>query len=150
MSYRRTLRDTKHCWQLLKGITFTLPFLFVRTLYSVLSSFAPFPATFVDGQEVLTEPSDSGLGRFSSFSSDWWIYLVMAIVMEYCAVLIYVTVGLITPLSKDLPDYSKAASYSDSRAGSSEAFRMGAYSQGPYAPGQQQYVAQPQQYYGSR
>ena len=129
--------------QLLKGITASLPFLFVRTVYAALSSYAPSPFSFVDGHEVVSIPSDSGLGRFSSVSPEWGYYLVMGVIMEYAAVLVYTVVGIITPLDKDMPAYAKAGT--DSRPGSSEAIRL---NQG-FAPpaeyaGQQQYGYQPQ------
>ncbi|KAI0724188.1 hypothetical protein C8T65DRAFT_704103 [Cerioporus squamosus] len=89
--------------QLLNGVTATLPFLGVRVLYSILSSFAPYPLKIVDGQQELSIPNNSGLGKFTSVSSEWGIYLVMSVLMEYIAVIIYVVVGIMTPLGKDAP-----------------------------------------------
>ena len=50
----------------------------------------------------------------------------MSVAMEYIAVIIYAVVGIITPLSKDVPEYDKASSDA-----SHEALRMGAYSDPP-------------------
>ncbi len=101
-------------------------------LYSVLSSFSPYPLQIVDGQQVLSIPSNSGLGKFSTVSSEWGLYLIMSVLMEYIAVIIYVVVGIITPLGKDAPpDYAKGE-------GSSESYMMG---------GSQQQQYQPQQYW---
>ena len=82
-------------------------------IYAVLSSFAPYPLTIIDGQQIPLIPSNDGLGKFSSASSEWAIYLVMSVLMEYIAVIIYAVVGIVTPLSKDVPDYGKAESSSD-------------------------------------
>ncbi|RPD81633.1 hypothetical protein L226DRAFT_555791 [Lentinus tigrinus ALCF2SS1-7] len=109
----------RHRRQLLNGITATLPFLAVRVLYSVLSAFAP-PLVIVNGLQVLSAPGDEGLGKFSSVSSEWAIYLVMSVLMEYIAVVIYVVVGIVTPLGRDAPDYGKAE-------GSSEPYMMSGY-----------------------
>ena len=56
---------------------------------------------------MLVKPSNDGLGKFSSSSSAWGIYLVMSVLMEYIAVVIYAVVGMVTPLSKDVPTYGK-------------------------------------------
>ncbi|KAI0651508.1 hypothetical protein C8Q79DRAFT_1114459 [Trametes meyenii] len=104
---------TAYCWmnmhmilkyrkRLLTGITFTLPFLFVRVLYGVLSAFAPFPFTIQNGQDVpVTASNSNALSKFGIASSDWAIYLVMLILMEYISVAIYAVVGMITPLGRD-------------------------------------------------
>ncbi|KAH9927511.1 uncharacterized protein BXZ73DRAFT_90761 [Epithele typhae] len=87
--------------QLLAGVAAALPFLFVRTLYAVLSAYAPSRIRFdAAGNEELVRRR---LG-------EWGFYLVMSVMMEYAAVLIFVVVGLATPLSKDVgPDYDAAA-----------------------------------------
>ncbi|KAI0666315.1 hypothetical protein C8Q78DRAFT_1060763 [Trametes maxima] len=104
---------TVYCWmnmhmilkyrkRLLNGITLTLPFLFVRVLYGILSAFAPFPFTIQDGHDVPVASANSkSLSKFSIASSDWAVYLVMLILMEYISVLIYAVVGMVTPLGKD-------------------------------------------------
>ncbi len=102
----------------------------MRVLYGVLSSFAPPIIAFgPDGNPTSAKPSNDGLGKFSSSSSEWGIYLVMSVLMEYIAVIIYAVVGITTPLSKDLPDYGKASNAS--RDVSSGGHPMEAYA--PYA-----------------
>ncbi|TFK93049.1 hypothetical protein K466DRAFT_479360 [Polyporus arcularius HHB13444] len=140
--YAGVVGTTIFCWQsrslilryrrqLLIGVTATLPFLGIRVLYSVLSSFSPYPLQIVDGQQVLSIPSNSGLGKFSTVSSEWGLYLIMSVLMEYIAVIIYVVVGIITPLGKDAPPvYAK-------EDGSSESYMMGGSQQQQYP--QQQY-----------
>ncbi|KAJ3010214.1 hypothetical protein NUW54_g282 [Trametes sanguinea] len=87
--------------KLLNGITMALPFLFVRVLYAILSAFSPSPRGFdADGEPILV-PSSSPLKVFNSTTGSWEVYLCMAVVAEYIVVLIYTTVGLRTPLSKD-------------------------------------------------
>ncbi|KAI0757365.1 hypothetical protein C8Q80DRAFT_1225239 [Daedaleopsis nitida] len=124
----------KYRRQLLMGITATLPFLAVRVAYSVLSAVAPYPYTFVDGQQVPVALDDSALAKFSLTSSSWGIYLAMSVLMEYIAVVIYVVVGVITPLSKDeLERYGRMspslipARNSDSNG---YGYAIGSYSQG--------------------
>ena len=85
----------------------TLPFLAVRVLYGVLSAFAPYSVTIVDGHAAPSGPSNSGLSKFSITSPEWGIYLVMSVIVEYAAVLIYAVVGIVTPLGKDMPDYGQ-------------------------------------------
>ncbi|KAH9891059.1 hypothetical protein C8Q73DRAFT_606069, partial [Cubamyces lactineus] len=110
---------TAYCWahklvilkyrqRLLTGITLTLPFIFARVLYGVLSSFAPTPFAVVDGHLVPITSSNSGLAKFSTTSSDWAIYLVMSVLAEYISVCIYTIFGIVTPLSKDVVDYENA------------------------------------------
>ena len=108
----------------------------MRTVYAILSSFAPYPVTIVDGHQVPIVPVNTGLGRFSSASPDWWIYLIMSVVAEYAAVLVYTTFGMLTPLAKDIPAYDKAPT--DSYEG---------HQMGSYAPA---YANQQSQYYASR
>ncbi|EJF58410.1 hypothetical protein BD309DRAFT_606118 [Dichomitus squalens] len=121
--------------RLLNAITFTLPFLAVRVAYGVLSSFAPFPVSFQNGQEVANN-GDSGLAKFSSTSSSWGAYLVMSVLMEYIAVSIYAIVGVITPLSKDQPAYDggNVPLTSQSNYGNVEAYGVGGSRTPVYAP----------------
>lgn len=98
------LRDCRLHIQLLKGITMTLPFLAVRVVYQVLTVVAPYPYTFVGDQQVPASSTNATLEKFSLTSSAWGIYLAMSVLMEYIAVVIYVVVGIITPLSKDQPE----------------------------------------------
>ena len=69
--------------------------------------------------------------------------------MEYAAVVIYTVVGIITPLSKDAPDYNKAPL--GSHEGSLEAYQMSGYNPQYYTSQPQQYAAQQQTgYYSAR
>ena len=127
--------------QLLNGIIITLPFLAVRIVYGVLSSFAPFPITFENGQEVPNN-SDSALAKFSATSSDWAVYLVMSVLMEYIVVVVYATVGLLTPLGKDQPRYDGAnvpplnqPMYGNAEGYSMDAFRTPGYARSAYGQG---------------
>jgi hypothetical protein len=38
-------------------------------------------------------PTNSSLLKFNISNGDWWIYLVMGLIMEYIVVLIYTTAG---------------------------------------------------------
>jgi hypothetical protein len=77
-------RLTYHLVQLLAGVSLALPPLFVRIVYSLLSSFA-----------------SSSQSRWSPISGDWRIYLTMGLIMEYLVVCVYVITGALTPLHKD-------------------------------------------------
>ncbi|KAI5123723.1 hypothetical protein M0805_000316 [Coniferiporia weirii] len=84
---------------LLKGISCALPFLAVRTLYSVLSSFSPASSFTSTG---VSSGSSSGLAKFNSISGEWQIFLVMGILMEFIVVSIYIFFGLRLPISKEI------------------------------------------------
>lgn len=71
-------------YQLLTGVSFALPFLLVRLIYSILAAFA-----------------SSTQSRFSPVVGDWRIYLGMSLIMEYVVVVTYVTAGILTPLEKE-------------------------------------------------
>lgn len=75
---------------MLIGISCALPFLGVRVIYGILSSFAPV---------IPTESNE--LSRFSLTTGSWGIYLGMSVLMEFAAVLIYTFVGITTPLQRD-------------------------------------------------
>jgi len=92
-----------HSPQLLKAISIALPFLVVRTVYSVLSTFSS--STF---SVTATTPNDSSLARFNIVTGEWQIYLVMDMLMEYAVVIIYTVAGLMLPLDRDykFPDYN--------------------------------------------
>jgi len=87
-----------HRRTLLVGISCALPFMAVRVVYSVLSGFSPFPSFTSQG---IVSDSSSPLAKFNSFSGSWQIYLVMSLVMEFCAVLVYLTVGTLVPVDRD-------------------------------------------------
>lgn len=79
---------------LLKAITLSLPFLAVRVLYSVLSAYAPL------GIPGVTSGSPS-LANFNSTRGSFTIWVVMSPIMEFVVIVIYVSVGLATPLHND-------------------------------------------------
>ncbi|KAG2109718.1 uncharacterized protein F5147DRAFT_635140 [Suillus discolor] len=81
--------------RLLKAVSITLPFLAVRTLYSVLST-----ASWAN-QEQFDITSDE---------CQWEIYLAMDMLMEYAVVIIYAVAGFVLPLNED---YKSADSYQD-------------------------------------
>ncbi|KAG1798780.1 hypothetical protein EV424DRAFT_1332800 [Suillus variegatus] len=92
--------------QLLKAISIALPFLAIRTLYSVLSTFSS--STFsVTGT---TESNTSDLAKFNMITGEWQIYLVMDMLMEYAVVIIYAVAGIVLPLNED---YKPTDSYQD-------------------------------------
>ncbi|RDX56259.1 hypothetical protein OH76DRAFT_608389 [Lentinus brumalis] len=98
MNWKRILRYRR---RLLIAITMTVPLLLVRIIYGVLSAWGPATVTFVGGHQVPVHPSDSGLGKFSAASSQWGIYFVMSVMMEYIAVAIYLLGGVLIPLRKE-------------------------------------------------
>ncbi|KAI1795401.1 hypothetical protein LXA43DRAFT_40844 [Ganoderma leucocontextum] len=131
---------TAFCWlnrdqvlkyrrKLLLAIIASLPFLFVRVVFTVLSSFAPLPFGFDAAGHMVPVVSDSPLKRFSSTSGDWAVYLFMSVVAEYVVVLIYTFAGLRLPLKQDLVDYQKAGMHM--RTMSQEGLR---YNAQPYGP----------------
>ncbi|TCD65520.1 hypothetical protein EIP91_002528 [Steccherinum ochraceum] len=83
-----------HRRTLLAGISTVLPFLFIRTMYGVLSAFSP---ASVPG----TTSSHNSLSKFSSSTGSWQIYLVVSCLPELVTVLIYLVVGTRVPLEKD-------------------------------------------------
>jgi hypothetical protein len=87
-----------HQWfpQLLIAISCALPFLGIRVLYSILSSFS--------GSLISTAssaPNTNSLAKFNMASGDWRIYLVMSVLMEIIVTVIYTTAGAKTPLQQD-------------------------------------------------
>ncbi|KAF7984793.1 hypothetical protein HWV62_11792 [Athelia sp. TMB] len=110
---------------LLKAISCALPFLGVRCLYGILNSYS--------GSLINTDdaPNTSKLARFNMVTGSWEIYLVMSVLMEACACLIYIVAGTQIPLSQDFVG-TKGNDY-------------GMYGQqgqpGPYGPPQAAYVA---------
>ena len=78
----------------MKAITATLPFLAVRVLYTVLSSFSPLGIPGVD-------TGSQSLAKFNSSTGTFGIWLFMAPIMEFVVIVIYVSVGIMTPLQND-------------------------------------------------
>lgn len=83
--------------QLLKAISIALPFLAVRTVYSVLSTFSS--STFTTS--TTSTPNDSDLAKFNLVTGEWQLYLVMDMLMEYAVVILYTVAGLMVPLDQD-------------------------------------------------
>jgi hypothetical protein len=84
--------------QLLKAISVALPFLAIRTLYSILSTFSS--STF-STTSTSTTSDTSDLAKFNLFTGEWQIYLVMEMLMEYAIVIIYSVAALVLPLNED-------------------------------------------------
>lgn len=89
--------------QLLMAVSVALPFLAVRTLYSILS-------TFSSSSFATTQPNTSDLAKFNIVTGEWQIYLVMDMLMEYVIVIIYSVAGLVLHLNQD---YKSPDSYQD-------------------------------------
>ncbi|KAG0699720.1 hypothetical protein DFH29DRAFT_35458 [Suillus ampliporus] len=89
----------KYRKQLLKAISIALPFLAVRTLYSVLSTFSS--STFTISTTSSPQPNTSDLAKFNILTGEWQIFLVMDMLMEYAVVIIYTIAGLMLPLDQD-------------------------------------------------
>lgn len=70
-------------FQLLIGISCAIPFVGVRTLYSLIGSLKSFTS------------------NFSPISGSLTLYVAMSVVMEFIAVFIYVVVGISIPLDLD-------------------------------------------------
>jgi len=83
-SYRFVIM--RHRQTLLIGISCALPFLGVRVAYGILSAWSA---------------ATPKLARFDSVTGDWVLFLVMALVMEYCVALIYMLTGTTIPLRRD-------------------------------------------------
>ncbi|OJA19479.1 hypothetical protein AZE42_04922 [Rhizopogon vesiculosus] len=83
--------------ELLKAISIALPFLAVRTLYSVLSTFSSSTFSF----STSSTSSDGDLAKFNIVTGEWQIYLVMDMLMEYAVVVLYAVAGLLLPLDQD-------------------------------------------------
>lgn len=92
--------------QLLKAISIALPFLVIRTIYSILSTFSS--SSFIT--TTATQPNTSDLAKFNIITGEWQIYLVMDMLMEYAIVIIYTVAGLVLPLNQD---YKTPESYQD-------------------------------------
>ncbi|KAF9243750.1 hypothetical protein BU15DRAFT_71874 [Melanogaster broomeanus] len=99
VQWMRRGRLMKYRKQLLLAISAALPFLAVRALYSVLSTFSS--STFITTTGTSTSSSDNALAKFNMFSGEWQIYLVMELLMEYAVVLIYTVAGTLLPLDQD-------------------------------------------------
>lgn len=92
--------------QLLTGISLALPFIGVRVIYTVLSAFLPVTRSISPDGQVTYTTNASSLNKFNSISGSWAIYLIMSVITEYIAVLIYTAIGIKVPLQNDT-DYSR-------------------------------------------
>ncbi|KAF8845459.1 hypothetical protein BDN67DRAFT_999611 [Paxillus ammoniavirescens] len=100
VQWTRRDRLMKYRKQLLLAISAAMPFLAVRALYSVLSTFSS--STFITtGTTSTTSTSTNDLAKFNMFTGEWQIYLVMEILMEYAVVIIYTVAGTLLPLNQD-------------------------------------------------
>ncbi|KIJ05723.1 hypothetical protein PAXINDRAFT_182848 [Paxillus involutus ATCC 200175] len=99
VQWTRRDRLMKYRKQLLIAISAALPFLAVRALYSILSTFSS--STFITTGTTSTSNSDNPLAKFNMFTGEWQIYLVMEILMEYAVVIIYAVAGTLLPLDQD-------------------------------------------------
>jgi len=87
----RLRKNAISMYSLLLGITFAMPFLFIRVLYTVLSSFSALDfASLGSGATV----QKTGLAKFNSITGEWQIWLVMSVLMEFIVALIYLSFGL--------------------------------------------------------
>ncbi|GBE78458.1 predicted protein [Sparassis crispa] len=130
-------RILKYRRQLLAGISAALPFLFIRVLYSVLGSFAPLSESIDANGKVTHTTNNSFLSNFS-ITGSWVIYVVMSVLMEYIAILIYVIVGIKTPLQNDYLQSPLAERWDEDSA---ESAKLQPYAmQQPYAQSQPSYA----------
>lgn len=83
--------------KLLLAISVALPFLAVRTVYSILSTFSS-SNFLVTGS---TSSSNSALAKFNMFTGEWQIYLAMDMIMEYVTALILTFAGFTLKLDQD-------------------------------------------------
>jgi len=88
----------KYRQQLLIAVSAALPFLAVRTLYSLLSTFSS--STFISSTGETTT-SDSSLAKFNMFTGEWQIYVGMEVAMEFIIVIIYTLAGNVLRLDQD-------------------------------------------------
>ncbi|KAN0100951.1 hypothetical protein V8E55_000935 [Tylopilus felleus] len=99
----------KYRKQLLVAVTVALPFLAVRTLYSVLSTFSS--NSFGVSSTTTTTHNDSPLAKFNMFTGEWQLYVIMEVVMEYAIVLIYTLAGNVLRLDQDYKLQEEADEY---------------------------------------
>jgi len=99
MQWANRSRLMKYRKQLLVAVSAALPFLAVRTLYSVLSTFSS--STFVTTGTSTTSDSNNDLAKFNMFTGEWQLYVVMDVVMEYAVVVIYTLAGNVLRLDQD-------------------------------------------------
>jgi len=118
----------------LSRVTLALPFLSVRVLYTLLSSFAPSEESIGANGQVIFTSSNSGLEKFSQTTGSWVIYLFMSVVPELIVVVIYTVMGLTTNLNND---YAGSRTQDWDADGPEEMAKLRPAGQeyAPYAPG---------------
>ena len=83
------------------GITAAMPFIAVRVAYSVLGAFAGRTTEFgANGQIVQLHPDDP-LQKLNPTSGSFVLFIALALIVQYIAVLIICIVGVRAPLKKD-------------------------------------------------
>lgn len=87
-------------------MTCALPFLGLRLVYTIGSSFAPTNETFEDGHPVFSQPGNSFLDKFNTTTGSWELYLVLGVLTELVVVSIYIWTGLSIPKE---PQYVRGA-----------------------------------------
>ncbi|KAJ8520573.1 hypothetical protein ONZ45_g2630 [Pleurotus djamor] len=88
-TYRYHLRPERR--PLLRGTTVALLLLGVRAAFSILNAWS-------SADELGTRPSSNAtLSRFNAATGDWVLWLVMALIMEYCAVVVYLLTSTVIP-----------------------------------------------------
>ncbi|TCD68835.1 hypothetical protein EIP91_009702 [Steccherinum ochraceum] len=129
--YLWSLKDRimKHRRTLLAGISAVLPFLFIRTLYGVLSAFSPtsFPGS---------PATRNSLSKYSASTGSWEIYMAMSVIPELLTVSTYLFVGTKVPLDKDF-------NQAEGRGPSTEVLSGDHELRPPYQPYQQYQAYQP-------
>jgi len=83
----RLRRDHISKFTMLIGATCATPFVAVRVIYSALSAFGPKTNYSLIGTS--NPPHPTGLGKFNSITGEWQLFLVMSLLMEYIAIVIY-------------------------------------------------------------
>ncbi|KIK38241.1 hypothetical protein CY34DRAFT_404737 [Suillus luteus UH-Slu-Lm8-n1] len=93
----------KYRKQLLKVISVALPFLAIRTVYSVLTMFSTSSYVMITTATTAAtiQPNTGDLAKFNIFTGEWQIYLVMYMFMEYAIVIIYSVASFVLPLNED-------------------------------------------------
>ena len=87
------------------GIVGAMPFIAVRVAYSVLGGFAGRTTKIEpDGTVIPLHPTDA-LQKFNPMTGPFGLFVALALVMQYIAVIIICVVGVRTPLKKDEVSY---------------------------------------------
>lgn len=120
-------RVLPHRRKLLFAIMASLPFILLRVIFTFLGSFAPLPFGFDGVGNNVPVVTDSPLEPFSPTSGDWTVYLLMSVLPEYVAVLIYTVAGLCLDLKQELADFRNLKAGMQMGAESREALTYNTY-----------------------